>query len=187
MSQEQSLCKAGLHLVSDPNEPCPHCARAAQAVPPTEPIPDPEAPLPPNEPPYTEPLDEGDVGGDVTEPFYPGLDFFDPVVGWLVCVGGPHKGKDYRLRAGYNTIGRAIENRVAITGDSKVSRKEHARVGYDPRSRQFELVTGSGSQYVYLNEKAIHVSAELKDGDIIELGKTTLRFVPFCGPDFDWQ
>ena len=32
---------------------------------------------------------------------------FDPVVEWLVCIDGPEKGRDYRIRSGNNYIGRS--------------------------------------------------------------------------------
>ena len=38
----------------------------------------------------------------------------DPVVGWLVCVNGPEKGNDYRLKAKINTIGRGEGNDVSL-------------------------------------------------------------------------
>ena len=31
----------------------------------------------------------------------------NPVCGWVVCVAGPRKGKDYRVMAGKNFVGRA--------------------------------------------------------------------------------
>ena len=32
----------------------------------------------------------------------------NPVTGWLVCIEGPHYGKDYKIHAGKNFIGREI-------------------------------------------------------------------------------
>ena len=47
----------------------------------------------------------------------------DPVVGWLVCVTGPNTGRDYRLFARINTIGRAEKNDVCLKGDNTISIK----------------------------------------------------------------
>lgn len=34
-------------------------------------------------------------------------DTVDPVTGWLVCIEGPQYGKDFKIHAGKNFIGRA--------------------------------------------------------------------------------
>ena len=49
----------------------------------------------------------------------------EPVVGWLVCVNGEEKGRDYRLIRGRNRIGRDSEMDVTIRKDQKVTREEH--------------------------------------------------------------
>ena len=33
----------------------------------------------------------------------------------------------------------------------------------------------------------VFLSVELKGGEVLTLGETKLKFVPFCGKDFDWQ
>ena len=57
----------------------------------------------------------------------------DPVVGWLLCVDGPEKGRDYRIRSGRNSIGRAENMDICISGDSSISRERHAIIAYDPK------------------------------------------------------
>ena len=44
----------------------------------------------------------------------------EPVVGWLVCVNGEEKGRDYRLIRGRNCIGRDSDMDVTIRKDQKV-------------------------------------------------------------------
>jgi hypothetical protein len=167
-------------------------------VPPTESVGNNTPPTSDNltdDPDFTDGLEDAGLEDEETEGLYDDLDpvpkrgvgRFDPIVGWLVCVEGPHKGKDYRLRAGRNSIGRDETNRIAITADKSVSRNEHAIVSYDPRGRQFKMIMSKGTNLVYLNGESVDVSSKLNGGDTLELGKTKLRFVPFCGPDFDWQ
>ena len=44
-----------------------------------------------------------------------------------------------------------------------------------------------GEAIVYLNDNAVTAAAQdVKSGDKIEVGKTTLLFVPLCGEDFEW-
>src|SRR5215813_9514862 len=50
----------------------------------------------------------------------------EPVVGWLVCVEGPDRGRDYRIRSQRNFIGRDTRMDISIAGDSQISRENHA-------------------------------------------------------------
>ena len=111
---------------------------------------------------------------------------FDPVVGWLVCVDGPGKGRDYRLRSEKNFIGRSHKMDVAITEDNGISRDNHAVVSYNPKNNSFKLIPGDGHGLTYLNDEEVLAPMDLKMGDIVEIGKTKLMFVPFCGEWFRW-
>jgi type III secretion system (T3SS) inner membrane Yop/YscD-like protein len=105
----------------------------------------------------------------------------DPVVGWLVCISGPAKGRDYRLHAERNFIGRGEAMDVAIGGDDTISRENHASVSFNPKNGMFKLVPGEGRGLVYRNGAEVDQPTELKAGDKVELGQTTLLFVPLCG------
>ncbi len=110
----------------------------------------------------------------------------DPVVGWVVCVEGPSKGRDYRIRAERNFIGRDSDMDIAVTEDSGISRKNHAIISFNPRTGTFRLLCGESRGLVYLNDEELLEPALLNAGDIIEIGATKLKFVPFCGADFSW-
>ena len=69
----------------------------------------------------------------------------EPVVGWLVCVNGEEKGRDYRLIRGRNCIGRDSDMDVTIRKDQKVTREEHCSVVYDEKSNLTFLVPGNGT------------------------------------------
>lgn len=114
--------------------------------------------------------------------------FIDPVVGWLVSVGGAQKGQDYRLHDGYNDIGRGSSNYVVIKGDDQISRDRQAQVIYDGQSRSFFFVAGEGRNVLRLNgQLALKGNAiPLKAYDVIQMGETTLVFIPLCGDNFDW-
>ncbi|MFC5532029.1 FHA domain-containing protein [Cohnella yongneupensis] len=111
----------------------------------------------------------------------------DPVVGWLVCISGADKGKDYRLRTERNFIGRGESMDVRISGDESISRENHAIVSYNPKKSLFRVFPGEGRGIVYLNNEEIIAAEELKAGDVIEIGQTKLMFVPFCGAQFQWD
>lgn len=112
---------------------------------------------------------------------------FDPVVGWLVCVKGPEKGRDYRIRSERNSIGRGAEMAICITSDDTISRENHAFITYNPRKFSFRLAPGDGRGMVYLNGEEVDAPMPLMAYDRIELGETHLIFMPLCSEHFHWE
>jgi hypothetical protein len=76
----------------------------------------------------------------------------DPVVGWLVCVAGPDKGRDYRIHAERNFIGRGADMDIAVAGDEQISRKNHAVISYNPKRHTFTIAPGDSHGLTYLND-----------------------------------
>lgn len=111
----------------------------------------------------------------------------DPVVGWLVCVEGKARGRDYRIRSSKNFIGRSERMQICIKGDDFISKEKHAVIGFEPKKQTFSLLPGQSTENVYLNEEVVYVPTKLKPYDIIELGQTKLMFVPLCGEHFKWK
>lgn len=110
----------------------------------------------------------------------------DPVVGWLVCISGSEKGKDYRIHADNNFIGRSGKMDICIDGDETISRENHAVVSYDTVDGTYYFSPGDGRSIVRYNGKAIFQTTELKSHDHLIIGKTELVFVPFCNEQFSW-
>lgn len=111
----------------------------------------------------------------------------DPVVGWLICHEGANQGRDYRIRSGYNTIGRDTSSQICIAGDDTIARIGHAKLFYDLKSANFYVIAGSGRSGIYVNDEVVLQSSVLKAYDVIEVGATRLIFVPFCGDRFRWD
>ena len=111
----------------------------------------------------------------------------EPVVGWFVCIDGADKGKDYRILAKNNTIGRGEQMDICIKGDSTISRESHARVGYDEKHNVFHLIPGDSANNIYVNEEPVYMPTKLAQGDVVELGETKLIFVQFCRNDYNWK
>jgi hypothetical protein len=112
----------------------------------------------------------------------------DPVVGWVVVVDGPGQGASLSLGYGMNSIGRAPTERICLDfGDNQVSRTSHANITYDPRGRKYFINHGGGKNLTYLGDDPVLSPIELKGGEEVMIGDTTLRFVPFCGKEFDWR
>ena len=112
---------------------------------------------------------------------------FDPVVGWLVCIKGPNRGKDYRLHSGTNFIGRSKEMDICIENDQTISKCNAASISYDDRTKTFFIEKGEVRNLLYLNGKPVRSDADIEIYDRIEIGSTELVFVPLCCEKFNWQ
>lgn len=112
----------------------------------------------------------------------------DPVVGWLVVIDGPGCGEVLSLGYGMNSIGRSDEDRVSLSfGDNEISRTRHAVLTYDPKKRLFYMQQGEGRNLAYIDDEPVLQPTPIESGCNIEIGRTLLKFVAFCGPHFDWQ
>ncbi len=113
----------------------------------------------------------------------------EPVVGWLVVIGGPGLGAFRPLFTGNNTIGRAPNQRVPIDfGDDSISAQEQAFIRYDATDREFLFVPNlAKTNVVSVNEVKPTAAVKLAPMDVITMGQTQVVFVPFCGEDFDWS
>lgn len=108
-----------------------------------------------------------------------------PVVGWLVCIDGPDKGRDYRLHTNYNFVGRGANMDVCIAHDQAIKRDKHFSVSYDARHNRFFAYMGNGEEMVYLNDQPLSpAGTPLNSGDKIEVAGTTLLFIAF---DHKWE
>lgn len=109
-----------------------------------------------------------------------------PAVGWLVCIGGASVGRDFRLFAGRNSIGRGTGNLIRLDDDS-VSRETQAIVVFEPRSSRFFAAPGSSTGLCYLNGEMVLSQTVLKKNDVLELGNCKLMLIPCCDENFNWN
>ena len=205
MADKMTRCPEGHFYDPTKHNSCPWCAlpvdsesgektRPVQAaVPGPPPLPPPlpagigHAPPPPPPPPplpIRSPEKPGAtrrVGGETAAASN------DPVVGWLVCLAGPDRGRDFRLHAEKNFIGRAPNMDVCVAGDETVSRERHALVIFDPKKQIFWAVPGDAAGLVYLNGDIVHSPTQMKHDDVLEVGQTKLVLIPFCGEKYSWS
>jgi hypothetical protein len=113
----------------------------------------------------------------------------DPVVGWLVVVGGPGLGAYRPIYEGNNAVGRNSNQRIPIDfGDEAISGEEQVYIRYDSSERSFLLVPNLAKpNVVSVNSKRPTGAVPLATMDVITMGATQLAFVPFCGSEFDWS
>lgn len=112
----------------------------------------------------------------------------DPVVGILLVIKGPGRGRAVTLGQGVNELGRGEGQRARVDfGDDGISRERQAVVSYDPKERAFWLQPGSGPNLVYLGNDPVLAPMALANGDRITVSETRLLFRPLVGDDFDWS
>lgn len=107
----------------------------------------------------------------------------DYLVGWLVCVRGADRGRDYRLHQGFNRLGRASHMDIQVT-DPTVPRTA-VSVVYDDRSNLFYAVQMESS--AYLNGTYLEGAVQLKTGDLITTGSEEFEFIAFCREGRIWD
>ncbi|MCR4746174.1 MAG: FHA domain-containing protein [Lachnospiraceae bacterium] len=110
----------------------------------------------------------------------------DPVVGWLVCIDGKERGRDYRIHSDNNFIGRSDRMDICIRGDETISRENHAIISYDSVDNSYYFSPGDGRAIVRVNDKAIFQTVELKPYTKITIGKSSFVFLPLCNDEFTW-
>ncbi len=113
----------------------------------------------------------------------------DPVVGFLIIVGGPGLGSFRPIFEGNNTVGRSTENRIPLDfGDDAISNEAQAYLRYDSSDQSFLFVPNlAKTNVVSVNDKRPTGPVPLQSMDVITLGRTQVAFLPFCGSEFDWS
>lgn len=143
-------------------------------------------PAPQRADPPPRPAPAGDDGhtigfyGDKSTPHY--------VVGWLVCIEGPEKGRSFPLKDGKNFIGRAPGMDIQLS-DPKVSQFKHAYVQFDPGSNTFKAAEGDSGALTWLNSQTESLEGKptMRKGDILKVGGSRLLLIPFCDDSFRWD
>lgn len=181
-------CKNGHFFDADKFNMCPHCEDVGAVDPGTTQAftEDVEG--------TTRPVDESptapepiDLDNQKTIGFWGTEIAVEPVVGWLVCIEGENIGEDYKLKSGSNYIGRGNEFDVNLSKDKAVNRDKQGEIVYDPMSRKFHVLKGSGSKLYYLNDDPVYSPMEIQRNDTLKVGKSRLMFFPCCDDNFSWK
>jgi hypothetical protein len=180
-------CNAGHFFEESKHTSCPYCAVPLDLGSPNPTVP---APTGGHESAKTVPLRQAPAAGPqpgATRRLVEEQLGIDPVVGWLVCIEGPDRGRDYRIRSENNFIGRDVSMDIAIAGDDTISRQKHATLAFEPGQKTFWLLPGEGRGLNYVNDKMVMSPVQLAPRDVIRIGKTRLMLVPFVDDSFTWQ
>jgi hypothetical protein len=172
-------CPSGHYYDPSKSPNCPLC-EPAPAPAPTAPEKAPaQAAVPP--PPQGQRLE----GVHETRYFMVNQQGIDPTVGWLVCIEGPERGKDYRIRSERNFIGRSPSMDLVVS-DESISREKHAIIVFNPLKQSFKLQAGESRGLIYLNDEEVLDPVDLKAGDRIKIGQSLFLMVPFAGTYHSW-
>lgn len=112
-----------------------------------------------------------------------------PVLGWLVCIEGADKGKEFRFAQAVNSIGRGSGYKINLT-DTMITRDAAvASIVYDNLNREFYFTKGDGlsNELAYINNKPVLDPVSIKMYDRIKIASSTFIFIPFCGEQFVWE
>ena len=99
----------------------------------------------------------------------------DYVTGWLVCVKGREKGRDYRLHHGINRHGRSMDMEVFFSEDR-----------YDGKSNHIYIVPGKGT-LTYVNQELLEKQRVLRSGDRLYIGDSIFEFIAYCREGHTWE
>ena len=108
------------------------------------------------------------------------------IYAWLVCIEGKRQGKAYNITAGKNYIGQNDTMNIQVLGDEDIRDRKHAVVAYDIRGLQGTLLGEESMGFVRLNGTAIYTSKDLKEGDILEIGKSKFFYFDFAREYHQW-
>lgn len=111
----------------------------------------------------------------------------EPVCGWIVCISGSRRGKDYRIISGKNFVGRGDDMDIQILEDKKISLRNHSVIVYDPKKNETVLLPGDSNGIAYVNGTAVYVPIVLNSYDTIEMGESKFLFLNFCSKKFIWD
>lgn len=123
---------------------------------------------------------------DRTIAFWKETDDREYVTGWLVCISGPEKGRDFRIHYGFNRIGRSYNMDICVEDDLQITRDNHCSIVYDRESNAFSVLPSTGA-VTYLNNAVLMQAETLKNRDRIRIGKSTFEFIAFCDGENQWE
>lgn len=97
----------------------------------------------------------------------------EAVTAFLVGLSGKHAGKLFRVRPGESMIGRS--SRALVTLDEKAVSHQHAKLQLN--SRGCFVIDQGSTNGTYVNDERIEEPTELRAGDVLRCGTSTLGFL----------
>ena len=93
------------------------------------------------------------------------------VIGWMITFDGCSEGAPFILREGRNAIGRDGRCEISLPGDQMIS-ETHAFMIW--RMGHTQVADNNSQNGTFLNEEDVLGQVEVKDNDVIRVGRTRL-------------
>src|SRR5438045_478496 len=100
----------------------------------------------------------------------------------LVIIQPGHPSRELKVETDLVTVGRALDNMIALEDDSNVSRY-HAEI--ESRSGDFWVADLGSRNGTTVNDQAIDLERQLEDGDLICVGGSTM--IEFHLSETPWE
>jgi hypothetical protein len=100
----------------------------------------------------------------------------------LVIIQPGHASRELKVETDLVTVGRALDNLIALEDDSNVSRY-HAEI--ESRSGDFWVVDLQSRNGTTVNDQAIDLERQLEDGDLISIGGSSM--IEFHLSEIPWE
>lgn len=111
-----------------------------------------------------------------------------PGGGWLMDTGRPRRrAGPCCLGEGRNFLGVDAAGNPAVLDANSPLAVRRGIVVYDPQDNNWCALPGSSNELCTLNGKSLIEKMPLTAGDTFAVGGAQLRFVPLCGPEFNWN
>lgn len=107
------------------------------------------------------------------------------VTGWLVCIEGSQKGRDYSLHYGCHKIGNFPSCDIFLNNNTETEIC-YCSIIYDPKSNRFYLSPKEETD-VFINHKIVRRVQLLQASDFIQIGSEIFEFIPFCTEEKTWE
>ena len=124
---------------------------------------------------------------NATIPLYQQENGILPTLGWMVCIKGKKRGKDYRIAVDRCYIGRSDSNDIALGHELELHRDSYFVVAYNRNNRSFWLDATQCRDNIFVNGALVTAGLQLKSYDKLQIGATEFLFIPLCSDSFGWE
>lgn len=110
-----------------------------------------------------------------------------PVIGWLLCIKGQYLGQSYEIRYGSNQLSLNHIAKQNLDMSENDTEGYFTSISFNSGLNKFLIVPGISRELVYLNGNLLLEKAFLNQNDKVQIGESTLMFLPLLSDLFSWN
>ena len=99
-------------------------------------------------------------------------------MGWLVCINGFDRGREFPIKAQFNRIGSSPANEICVQRERAVMENNHAGISCNGATGECTLTVTPGGN-VRLNGAYVDRPVNLKKYDTITIGSAQYVYAPY--------